>query len=176
MTDICGKSTVKARYSGQGLSDTLRREKVEAKRAKRKAKEERRQARAVDETQDVARPEDVSAEQGGPAHNTEAFVDPGPVSGETHHEMISRLYRAFAGQMDQLDARLKELLPDSSGGMAEIDRTVKTLASLAKTLTVLMDLKEGETDDAEESGLDDPEELRAELAQRLERLCESRAD
>lgn len=176
MTDTCGKSTAKARYSGLGLSDTLKREKANAKREKRRARDGRCRTHAVDEIEDGARPEIVNAEQGDPVQQTEAFVHPAPADGETHQEMIARLYRAFASQMDQLDARLKELLPDSAGGMAEIDRTVKTLASLAKTLTVLMDLKEGETDDAEESGLDDPEELRAELAQRLKRLCESGAD
>ncbi|GAA0784184.1 hypothetical protein E1180_09245 [Roseibium denhamense] len=102
--------------------------------------------------------------------------------GESTAEMITRLYQAFSGQMDQLETRLAGLLPEA-GGMADIDKTVKTLASLAKTLTVLMELRDanaaGVQSDTqadaqsaaqaggEESECDDPDALRAELARRV---------
>ncbi|MEP5812083.1 MAG: hypothetical protein ABJL55_17675 [Roseibium sp.] len=153
------------------MSDTLKRERGEAKREKRRAKDKSLSGRQ--QTEPDAGAELVSP----PEAQMEPTTDPALTGTETPQEMIARLYRAFAGQMDQLDARLKALLPDGAGdsstGIADIDRTVKTLASLAKTLTVLLDMKEGGADDARESALDDPDELRADLAHRLERLCES---
>lgn len=100
---------------------------------------------------------------------------------ESPQDMAARLYRAFAGQMDQLEARLADLFEETgarppTGGIQEIDKTVKTLASLAKTLTALMDLKTDVKPDGEGDNLDDREELRAALARRLERLCEAGAD
>jgi len=100
---------------------------------------------------------------------------------ESPRDMAARLYRAFAGQMDQLEARLGGLFENGGagappGGLPEIDRTVKTLASLAKTLSALMDLKSTAGPDGEGEHLDDREELRAALARRLERLCQAGTD
>lgn len=107
--------------------------------------------------------------------------------------LIGRLYRAFAAQVDTLEARLKELMAEAgTAGLADIDRTAKALASLARTLTLLLDLKTGAEaaeraarqtaresaeskpargergDDATAS---DPDALRQALAERLGRLC-----
>lgn len=90
--------------------------------------------------------------------------------------LISRLYRAFEGQVAQLEARLTELLGAGSGSLTEIDQTVKTLASLAKTLNVLMDLQKEQAEDVGADDSPDPEDLRAQLADRLGRLCTGRAD
>lgn len=107
-----------------------------------------------------------------------AVPDPASVAGllaETppgdRHALIARLYRAFEGQVAQLEARLTELLgQQGSGSLTEIDQTVKTLASLAKTLTLLIDLaKEQGEGDRDHDSLD-PDSLRAQLAQRLGRL------
>ncbi|MEJ8473945.1 hypothetical protein [Roseibium algae] len=107
-------------------------------------------------------------------------------------DMIARLYSAFEAQVDQVEARLQELLKGVGAGadgeagsgasIVEIDRTVKTLASLARTLSLLLDLKKtaGEAEAAKEvareserdadDSLPDADALRAQLAQRLGRL------
>ncbi|MBO9424398.1 hypothetical protein J7444_06685 [Labrenzia sp. R4_1] len=191
----CGGSNVKARFSGQGLADTLKREKALNRKRHKQSKQQVRTVSAV------------SGEGGGPSAS-EGFEklrspDPGsPRSSvrddtadgavadadveqkktpESPQDMATRLYRAFAGQMDQLEARLADLFDEAgaglpNGGLQEIDKTVKTLASLAKTLTALMDLKTDVAPDGEDDNLDDREELRAALARRLERLCEAGAD
>ncbi len=127
------------------------------------------------------------------------MADGGP---EPPAEMISRLYRAFEAQVETMEARLKELLAEAGAGegegsatagktgMVEIDRTVKTLASLARTLTLLLELRKAVpesdagkrgTDRGETGDDDDPDaprsraeadRLRSELAQRLGRLCQ----
>ncbi|WP_153769797.1 hypothetical protein [Labrenzia sp. CE80] len=100
-------------------------------------------------------------------------------------DMIARLYRAFEAQVDGVEARLNALLAEAAEGgegasIVEIDRTVKTLASLARTLSLLLDLKKtvapesAAEDKPGETGnddLEDADELRAQLAQRLGRLC-----
>jgi hypothetical protein len=48
---------------------------------------------------------------------------------ESPQDMAARLYRAFAGQMDQLEARLADLFEETgagppTGGIQEIDKTV----------------------------------------------------
>ncbi|WP_428526970.1 hypothetical protein [Roseibium sp.] len=191
----CGGSNVKARFQGQGLADTLRREKALHRKRQKQSK------------QQVCTVPAVSGEGGGPAGaeglEMPRLPDPGSsrcsvrdgegggvvldrdvgqqATPESPKEMAARLYRAFAGQMDQLEARLADLFEETgagppTGGIQEIDKTVKTLASLAKTLTALMDLKTDVKPDGEGDKLDDREELRAALARRLERLCEAGAD
>ncbi|XYK81739.1 MAG: hypothetical protein ROO70_05860 [Labrenzia sp.] len=188
-------SNVKARFQGQGLADTLKREKALKQKRKRQSK------------QQVCTIPAVSGERGGPTGSegvkTPRPLDPGSPrcsvwdgtadgavpdgdvgqqkTPESPKDMAARLYRAFAGQMDQLEARLADLFEEAgagppTGGIQEIDKTVKTLASLAKTLTALMDLKTDVEPDGEGDNLDDREELRAALARRLERLCEAGAD
>ncbi|WP_420338238.1 hypothetical protein [Roseibium sp.] len=189
----CGGSNVTARFSGQGLADTLKREKALNRKRQKQSKQQVRTVSAV------------SGEGGGPSDSEgmgkSRFSDPGsplcsvregewavPDGGvgqqktpESPQDMAARLYRAFAGQMDQLEARLADLFEETgagppTGGIQEIDKTVKTLASLAKTLTALMELKTDVKPDGEGDNLDDREELRAALARRLERLCEAGAD
>ena len=164
--------TFKDLFRGEGLSDTLRRERAETRKARRKARDKRHQARCVPEPDELVSREAPGA--GKSERQSEPSRDPARIGGETHQEMVVRLYQAFSGQMDQLEERLQDLLPESGAGIAEIDRTVKTLASLAKTLTVLMELSSAEGETSEESHLDDPETLRAELAERVERLCRER--
>jgi len=100
-------------------------------------------------------------------------------------DMIVRLYRAFEAQVDGVEARLNALLAEAAEGgegasIVEIDRTVKTLASLARTLSLLLDLKktvgpestaEDKPGETSNDDLEDADELRAQLAQRLGRLC-----
>ncbi|WP_289033217.1 hypothetical protein [uncultured Roseibium sp.] len=97
-------------------------------------------------------------------------------------DMIVRLYRAFEAQVDGVEAWLNALLAEAAEGasIVEIDRTVKTLASLARTLSLLLDLKktvgpesaaEGKPGETGNDDLEDADELRAQLAQRLGRLC-----
>jgi hypothetical protein len=191
----CGGSNVTARFSGQGLADTLKREKALNRTRQKQSKQQVRTVSAI------------SGEEGGPAGaeglETPRLPDPGSSrcsvregerneavadgdvglqkTPESPQDMATRLYRAFAGQMDQLEARLADLFEETgagppTGGIQEIDKTVKTLASLAKTLTALMDLKTDVKPDGEGDNLDDREELRAALARRLERLCEAGAD
>ncbi|WP_306146507.1 MULTISPECIES: hypothetical protein [unclassified Roseibium] len=191
----CGGSNVKARFSGQGLADTLKREKA----LKQKRRKQSKQKACTIST--------VSGEGGEPSGSkgmeTPRRSDPGSSlcsvregaiaeavlkadgseqkTPESPQDMATRLYRAFAGQMDQLEARLADLFDEvgagpPTGGIQEIDKTVKTLASLAKTLTALMDLKTDVKPDGEGDNLDDREELRAALTRRLARLCEAGAD
>lgn len=186
---------MKARFSGQGLADTLRREKAQNRKRQKQSKQQVRTVSAV------------SGEGGGPSDSEgmgkSRFSDSGSSlcsvregamaeavlkadgseqkTPESPQDMAARLYRAFTGQMDQLEARLADLFEETgagppTGGIQEIDKTVKTLASLAKTLTALMDLKTDVKPDGEGDNLDDREELRAALARRLERLCEAGAD
>lgn len=113
-------------------------------------------------------------------------VEPALKAGESPGpDLLERLYVAFESQIEQVEQRLKVLLreagaaPEEKADMAEIDRTVKTLASLTKTLGLLMDLRktseataaaEREAEDA--SHVDDPEQLRREIARRLGGLVE----
>ena len=111
--------------------------------------------------------------------------------GMDRSDMAVRLYRAFEAQVEQVEARLKDLLADqNTAQITEIDRTAKTLASLAKTLGLLLNLndagakgaapgkvgaekggagKDGEG--ADDDFLPDAASLRAELARRLGHLC-----
>lgn len=154
------RPSVNQRLSGQGLVDTLRREKALSRKAKKRdAMPPPGDPRPIENPPAVPAPEGNAIEQ-----------SPG--------DLASRLYRAFAGQMDQLEAHLKDLFAETgqagtagAGDLQEIDKTVKTLASLAKTLSALMELKSDTEPDGENNSLDDREELRADLARRLERLC-----
>ncbi len=215
------KPPLKDRLSGLGLSEMVRRERLELRKQKKRDYEKRRANRQVSEVEPpgpetTGAPQDRSTAQHPTASEEPAIKTselesrhlghrqdddsrdspdehPGKVIAEITaagdageagdpDQMAARLYRAFAGQMDRLEARLKEILPDgaangSAADLAEIDKTVKTLASLAKTLTVLTGLK---TDGSEEAGSGDEdtgtESLRAALAQRLERLGSGGAD
>lgn len=185
------KPTVKQRLSGQGLSDTLKREKHQTRKHRRR---DRRPVAGVEVLPDRAVDQASSGvREAGDRETSRAVagsvpdIDAGAIAeakaaeardAETPQAMAARLYTAFAGQMDQLEARLNEVFAtagDNSGaGLQEIDKTVKTLASLAKTLSALMDLKSEAMPDGEEASQDDPDALRAELAQRLEALCPGR--
>ncbi|QDG78429.1 hypothetical protein [Labrenzia sp. PHM005] len=151
--------SVKQRLSGQGLVDTLKRERALVR------KEKKRREPAPPAEPPSADPLPAASPPNEALHEARSPRD-----------MAIRLYRAFAGQMDQLEAHLKDLFAEAgregAAGLQEIDKTVKTLASLAKTLGALMDLKSDTEPDGEGKNLDDREELRAALAQRLERLCE----
>lgn len=186
---------MKARFSGQGLADTLKREKVLNRKRKRQSMQPVCTVSAVSEAGGrPAGPEGMETLAGPDPGSPRSSVREGDGNGavadgdvglqktpESPQDMAARLHRAFAGQMDQLEARLADLFDEAgagppTGGIQEIDKTVKTLASLAKTLTALMDLKTDVKPDGEGDNLDDREELRAALARRLERLCEAGAD
>lgn len=191
-----GGSKVKARFTGQGLADTLKREKALKQKRKKQSKLQARTISAVSEDgTGLSDPEGVEKFGFPDPGSPRCFVREDGMDGEAVHgavgkqlerpespqDMAARLYRAFAGQMDQLETRLADLFEEAgsgppTGGLQEIDKTVKTLASLAKTLTALMDLKTDVEPDGEGDNLDDREELRAALARRLERLCEAGAD
>lgn len=179
------------RFSGKGLSEAVRQERAAIRRTKRQAIRKGRR-RAVPE--DVA--DDVSDKTSGAALVEGRKVVPsaacdGPdatlpdlaaltIPGLQQPGMIERLYKAFEGQMESMEARLRELVAEagSPASLADIDKTVKTLASLAKTLGVLIDLKQASNAEAEEEGdgpAKDADALRAQLAERLGRLCESGA-
>lgn len=184
-----------ARFSGQGLADTLKREKALNRKRRKQSKQQVRTVSGVSgeggrtsesEGVEKLRSSDPGSsfcsvregERNGAVPDADMALQKTP---ESPQDMAARLYRAFAGQMDQLEARLADLFEETgagppTGGIQEIDKTVKTLASLAKTLTALMDLKTDVKPDGEGDNLDDREELRAALARRLERLCEAGAD
>ena len=191
----CGGSNVKTRFSGQGLAEALKREKALNRKQQKQSKQKACTISAVfGEGGGPAGPEGMEtsrrSDRGSPRCSVRDDTADGAVVGgdvglqktpESPQDMAARLYRAFAGQMDQLEARLADLFKEAgagapTGGIQEIDKTVKTLASLAKTLTALMDLKTDVKPDGEDDNLDDREELRAALARRLERLCEAGAD
>lgn len=185
------KPMVRQRLTGQGLSDTLKRERHETRK---KRKRERCSNGAAGTLPDRAPNQSPGGAREAEDPNTGRGMAPSVLDidagtivddkfadardAETPQAMAARLYTAFAGQMDQLEARLDEMFVaagDKDGaGIQEIDRTVKTLASLAKTLSALMDLKSEAMPDGEESSQDDPDALRAELAVRLEALCPGR--
>jgi hypothetical protein len=190
-----GGLNVKTRFSGQGLADTLKREKALKQKRKKQSKQKACTISAVSgeggepsgsKGMETPRPLDPGSPRcsvrDGTADGAVADGDVGlQKTPESPQDMAARLYRAFAGQMDQLEARLADLFQEAgagppTGGLQEIDKTVKTLASLAKTLTALMDLRTDVKPDGEGDNLDDREELRAALARRLERLCEAGAD
>ncbi|MEW5421401.1 hypothetical protein [Amorphus sp. 3PC139-8] len=84
-------------------------------------------------------------------------------------EMIARLYRIFEARIAALEARF-----DPDGG-AEAERDTKLLAALARTLDTLIALDRKAGNDAasaaeERSDLDD---IRQDLARRLDRLARS---
>ncbi|GGB50896.1 hypothetical protein GCM10011316_23720 [Roseibium aquae] len=93
--------------------------------------------------------------------------------------LIPRLYAACAGQVARIEERLRALLP-GDGDLSEIDKTVKTLAAMAKTLELLIELERSRAREAlAEPDADthaEPDALRAELAKRLSGLCGGRAD
>ncbi|MTI43688.1 hypothetical protein JM93_01571 [Roseibium hamelinense] len=146
------KPKAPGRFSGKCLADAVKAERAEVKARKRD--EGRLKAAA-------------KAEAGRPP--------PAPVRGgeecpPSRVQMVSRLYRAFSGQMDQMEARLKSLALDQAE-LGDIDKTVKALASLARTLAMLMELdREAADKEADQSDDDDAEALRRDLAQRLVRL------
>jgi len=94
--------------------------------------------------------------------------------GQARSVMIARLYKAFEKQIGQLEARLEALFKSASAAtvtdLGDVDRTARTLASLARTLDTLIALEEARG--AKEEPGDDPDALRQELAARLERLPE----
>ncbi|WP_417693300.1 hypothetical protein [Roseibium sp.] len=115
------------------------RRRMEAKRARRKG------GRKVGWRKHPAKDDDLSADLAQGEHLS--LQDP-----QARAAMIGRLYRSFAAQMERMESRLKALEAQrlaASGTQAEagiadigeIDRTVKTLASLARTLTVLLGLQ-----------------------------------
>lgn len=160
--------SLRQRLSGKGLAEAVRAERTARKRARRDSRPPR-----PDPPPDPRPAEGPDPIRGGA--ETAAPVHPDP--GETQAEMIARLYKAFAEQMDQLEARLASLLPEGAD-VAAIDRTVKTLASLAKTLELLMELSKTtvEARDRDADQAVDPDALRLALARRLERLSGHGAD
>jgi len=93
--------------------------------------------------------------------------------------LIPRLYAACASQVARIEARLKALMPEE-GDLSEIDKTVKTLAGMAKTLELLIELERERAKEAaaqtDAGKTIDPDTLRSELAQRISGLCGSGAD
>ncbi|NVK33129.1 MAG: hypothetical protein HWE23_01540 [Rhodobacteraceae bacterium] len=137
----------------------------------------------ADETSDAAPARDPEALPQD-LNRTVADLLNGPQSGAPR--MLMRLYKAFESQVDQVEARLKALVSevDETGNtdMVEIDRTVKTLSSLAKTLGLLLELKKS-TEEADASRKEseerrdvtaDPDALRQELARRLGKIGKGR--
>ncbi|KZL20971.1 hypothetical protein PsAD2_00963 [Pseudovibrio axinellae] len=85
--------------------------------------------------------------------------------------LIARLYAAFEKQVGALEAKLKKLSGAGEVGAGEMDATAKALTSLAKTLDMLIDLQETHgIDTAKEV---DDEQMRQQLSQRIESLCEA---
>ncbi|SHL64086.1 hypothetical protein SAMN05444272_1109 [Roseibium suaedae] len=171
------------RFSGKGICDAVRQDRAATRQAKRKR-------RCRTGGADLRIEPDVGTDPGlfpeevlGPVAIQDGLSD------LTHliipdleqPGMIERLYKAFEGQMESMEARLRELVAEagSAASLADIDKTVKTLASLAKTLGVLIDLKRASDEEAAEEDGDglasDAEALRAQLADRLGRLCEGGA-
>lgn len=162
-------ASVRQRLSGRGLAETLRAEKAETKKAKRRARQDAVQPGGGPAALDLSDPDAVKVLIAA------AKSDPGTSAAV----MIPRLYRACAAQMDRLEDRLKTLLPEA-GDVGEIDKTVKTLAGLARALDLVIDLEK--TWQAEAAARRDDEHtidagaLRAALAERLHGLCKGGPD
>ncbi|MTH95863.1 hypothetical protein [Roseibium sp. RKSG952] len=149
------------RFSGKGLADVVKAEKAKDRAGRKKVRQSPEGTR--------------SAPAAGPDRERPGGQANAAADEDAHGALVRRLYRAFTGQMDQIEARLGTLDADGAD-LGEIDKTVKTLASLARTLTMLMDLdrEAGGKEAAGEDG-DNDDQLRRELAQRLDRLRASRA-
>ncbi len=86
-------------------------------------------------------------------------------------DLIGRLYETCTGQLDRIEAKLAEM-GDQSVDIAELDKAVKMLAGLARTLELVSDLRKSHEKEASEGDDNvDPDHLRSELAGRLHGLC-----
>lgn len=84
--------------------------------------------------------------------------------------LIDRLYAAFDRQMGEFESHL-----DGSPDEGVNEKDARTLGSLARTLEKLIDLKQEEEGEQEDTGKGvDIERLRQELANRIERLRQRR--
>ncbi|MTI17067.1 hypothetical protein E1162_07420 [Rhodobacteraceae bacterium RKSG542] len=84
--------------------------------------------------------------------------------------LVGRLYRSVEVQLEALEARLNQLRQEGEGTTADAGNLARTVATLAKTLELLLGLNqmepEGDAYNAEEE-----RRLRQDLAHRLAALC-----
>ncbi|WP_235974684.1 sigma factor-like helix-turn-helix DNA-binding protein [Stappia albiluteola] len=106
---------------------------------------------------------------------TQSLLDAGEPNGVAR--MVSRLYRAFETEILRLERRL---LADPYEGAAdgpqadaaaEAEKTARTLASLARTLDMLIELRKAQPQGTDEEART-ADDLRQELQERLGRLGE----
>ncbi|NRG19401.1 hypothetical protein HPQ64_17040 [Rhizobiales bacterium] len=91
-------------------------------------------------------------------------------------QLVNRLYRAFDVEIGRLEKRLGlnagEAPPEPVEGVdavSEAEKTARTLSSLARTLDTLIELRSSLPEAEEDSGKG-ADDLRQELAERLERI------
>ena len=89
----------------------------------------------------------------------------------TRRRLVTRLVRAFETQIAALERRARHE-KDDGGRRRDPDKLAQRLASLAKTLNILLALHVASHREETESA--DADALRRELAQRLDRLCATR--
>jgi uncharacterized protein YjcR len=84
--------------------------------------------------------------------------------------MIARLYRAFERQVAEMESRL------ARAGSTLEEKDARTLGTLARTLGTLMALEKDDSAKAKDTERSDNQDLRAELARRIRRWAEGRAE
>lgn len=80
--------------------------------------------------------------------------------------LVARLYRAFEDQLAGVEARL------AAPGIVIEEKDARTLGSLARTLETLMSLEKRDTGAKKPTEPNDIDQLRAELARRIDRWAE----
>lgn len=100
------------------------------------------------------------------------FSGSGPPDQCGPDSLITRLYGTCARQMDRIEQRL-ESLGVAEADLGDLDKAVKLLAGLARTLDLLSALQKSQKHSDAEEGQDDtnPDDIRRALAERLHRLC-----
>ena len=89
-------------------------------------------------------------------------------------DLISRLHDTCTAQLDRIEAKLSEM-GAKGGDLGDLDKTMKMLAGLARTLELLTELRKSyEKEVADGDDNVDPDHLRSELAKRLLGLCKGR--
>jgi len=103
---------------------------------------------------------------------SKVFSGSGPPDQCGPDSLITRLYGTCARQMDRIEQRL-ESLGVAEADLGDLDKAVKLLAGLARTLDLLSALQKSQKHTDVEEGEDDanPDDIRHALAARLHHLC-----
>lgn len=154
------KKDIDKRKMQRGVAEILRSERATLRRLKKKEK---------------------AASSCRASETTHVFVDEESSINEPFspsiRDIIPKLYSTCVQQVEQIEEKMTQL-GKAEGDLAELDKAVKMLSGITRTLEQLSNLhKAQKTEEGEsEHEFANPSDLREQLAVRLGGLCSSRND